>query len=152
MSNLNSARLREETAHISDVLKRRALSIIGDKSIDAQTRAVIRYGVKTNDPWLPQLVRCVNEGEPIIDNLYLQSSEERIEALVDLIGSAGAGPAVALLVLLSMLENSSHPKALANTAKHLVFTRCGESNVYGMVDAQIATLENELLTQNTPMS
>jgi hypothetical protein len=38
------------------------------------------------------------------------------------------------------------PKALANTAKHLVFTRCGELNLNGVVDAQIAVLESELLT------
>ena len=36
MFNLNSARLREETPHISDALKRRAQSIINDKSIDAR--------------------------------------------------------------------------------------------------------------------
>lgn len=45
---------------------------------------------------------------------------------------------------LATLENSTHPKALANTAKHLAFTRCGELNLYGMVDAQIADLETKL--------
>ena len=49
-----------------------------------------------------------------------------------------------MLVLLSTLENSTHPKALANTAKHLAFTRCGELNVYDMVEAQIAALEDKL--------
>ena len=67
MLNFNSATLRQETPHISDTLKRRAQSVINDKSIDAQTRAVIRYGLETNDPWLPQLVRCVDAGESIID-------------------------------------------------------------------------------------
>jgi len=47
---------------------------------------------------------------------------------------------------MATLENSTHPKALANAAKHLAFTRCGELNVYGMVEAQIATVENELLS------
>jgi hypothetical protein len=51
----------------------------------------------------------------------------------------------ALLVLMSTLENSQHPKALANTAKHVAFTRCGELNLYGMVDAQIATVEGKVL-------
>ncbi|HEX6716544.1 MAG TPA: hypothetical protein VF088_05505 [Pyrinomonadaceae bacterium] len=37
------------------------------------------------------------------------------------------------------------PQALANTAKHFAFTRCGELNVYGMVDAQIAVVKDELL-------
>ena len=144
MSNLTSARLREETPH-SDALKRRAQSIINNKSIDAETRTIIRYGLEIDDPWLPELVRCVDAGESIIDNLYVHSSEEKIEALTDLICRAGDEPSAALLVLLSTLENSTHPKALANTAKHLAFTRCGELNVYDMVEAQIAALEDKLL-------
>jgi hypothetical protein len=145
MSNLTSARLREETPHSSDALKRRAQSIINDKSIEAETRAIIRYGLEINDPWLGDLVRCVDAGESVIDNLYVHSREEKIEALTDLICRAGDEPSAALLVLLSTLENSSHPKALANTAKHLAFTRCGELNVHSIVDAQIALLEAELL-------
>jgi hypothetical protein len=90
-------------------------------------------------------VRCVDAGESIIDNLYVDSSEEKIEALTDLICRAGDEPSAALLVLLATLENSTHPKALANTAKHLAFTRCGELSLYGMVDAQIAALEKQLL-------
>jgi len=43
------------------------------------------------------------------------------------------------------LENSGHPKLLANMAKHFAFTRCGESNLYGIVDAQIGVVEAELL-------
>src|SRR5215210_2148721 len=152
MTNLSSARLREEIPHISDALKRRAQSIINDKSIDAQTRVIIRYGLEINDPWLPELVRCVDAGESIIENLYVHSSEEKIEALTNLICRAGDEPSAALLVLLSTLENSTHPKALANTAKHLAFTRCAELNLYGMVDAQIALLEGELLAGNTLMS
>ena len=149
MINLNSARLREETPHHSDALKRRAQSVINDKSIDAQTRAVIRYGLEINDQWLPELVRCVDAGESIIDNLYVRSSEEKIETLTELICRAGDEPSAALLVLLATLENSTHPKALANTAKHLAFNRCGESNLYGMVDAQIATLETELFDRHS---
>jgi hypothetical protein len=151
MSNLNSARLREETPHISDALKRRAQSIINDNSIDAETRVIIRYGLEINDPWLPELVRCVDAGETIIENLYVHSSEEKIEALTDLICRAGDEPSAALLVLLSTLENSTHPKALANTAKHLAFTRCGELNVYGMVDSQMAVLEGKLLPSRIPI-
>ena len=44
------------------------------------------------------------------------------------------------------LENSIDPKLLANAAKHFAFTRCGELNVYGMVDAQVAVVEGELLS------
>jgi hypothetical protein len=46
---------------------------------------------------------------------------------------------------MATLENSTHPKVLANHVKHLAFTRCGELNAYGMVDAQVAALEGELL-------
>lgn len=156
MSNLNSARLREETPHstngsrtnISDALKRRAQSIINDKSIDAETRAIIRYGLEINDPCLPELVRCVDAGENI-DNFFVASSEEKIEALTDLICRAGEEPSAALLVLLAILESSAHPKALANTAKHLAFTRCGELNAFGLVDSQIAILEDKLLANNS---
>jgi hypothetical protein len=51
----------------------------------------------------------------------------------------------ALLVLMATLENSKHPKALANSAKHLALTRCSELNLYGLVEAQVATVEGELL-------
>lgn len=37
-----------------------------------------------------------------------------------------------------------HAKVLANTAKHVAFTHCGELNLC-MVDAQIAIIEAELL-------
>jgi len=147
MTNLSSARLREETPHISYALKRRVQSIINNKSIDPQTRALIRYALEINDPWLPELVRCVDAGESIVDNLFVASSEEKIEALTDLICRAGDEPSAALLILLSTLENSTHPKALTNAAKHLAFTRCGELNLYGMVDAQIAMLEGQLLPE-----
>ena len=175
MLNLNIARLREETAHsnnahhsnaeahttnvhhstdasrpnISDALKRRAQSVINDKSIDAQTRAAIRYGLETNDPWLPELIRCADNGESIIDSLEVDSTEERVEALTDMICRAGDEPSAALLVLLSMLETSRHPKALANTAKHFAFTRCGELNLHNMVDTQISTLETTLFPRST---
>ena len=77
MANHSSATERKESPHliqstnrtISLDLKRRAQSIINNKSIDAGTRAVIRYGLEINDPLLPQLVRRTEAGEIIIDNL-----------------------------------------------------------------------------------
>jgi hypothetical protein len=42
---------------------------------------------------------------------------------------------------MAALENATHPKALANSAKHLAFARCGELNLCNMVDAQIAVVE-----------
>jgi len=80
------------------------------------------------------------------------SSREKIEALAEIICGAGDESAGALFVLMGMLENCTHPKALAHTVKHFAFTRCGELNLFGMVDAQIAASESELLTSNTPIS
>ena len=143
--------------YISDAIRRRAQSIIKDQSIDAESRAVIRYGLETNDQWLPELVRRVDAGEVIIDNFNWPrllideavSSEKKIEALAEIIcrdGDEVAIKSAALLVLMATLENAAHPKALARTAKHLAFTRCGELNLHDMVDAQVAVFEDELLT------
>ena len=105
-------------------------------------------------------MRRADAGEPIVDTIDLSetpatneadSSEEKIEALAKMICSAGdeAGTKSAALVLMATLENATHPKALANIAKHLAFTRCGELNLTGMVDAQIAALEGALLAGET---
>jgi hypothetical protein len=160
----SSATAHQDTPHtnnsttntISEALKRRARAVIDDRSIDAGTRAVIRYSLEIDDPWLADLVRRVDAGEAIIDELgFLQIStnevsvEERIEALTEMICRAGDEPAAALLVLMSMLEDAPHPKALANAVKHMAFTHCSRLNLYGMVDAQIALLESELLSSNT---
>ena len=77
---------------------------------------------------------------------------EKIEALVDIICGAGDKAAGALFVLMGTLQNSTEPEALAHTVKHLAFTRCGELNLYGMVDAQIGVVEGELLAGATPIS
>ena len=156
MSNHSSATphtIKSTNHTINDALKRRAQSLINDTSVDAATRAFIRYGLEINDPWLPELVRRADAGESIAENLSIyQSSEEKIEALAEILCRAGDEPetkSAALLVLLATLESSAHPKAVLNLAKHLVFTRCGELNSYGMVDAQIGTFESELLSENT---
>ena len=70
---------------------------------------------------------------------------EKVEALAEIICGAGDEPAGALLVLMGAIQNSADPKALANTVKHFAFTRCGELNLFGIVDAQIAVIEGELL-------
>ena len=160
----SSATAHEDTPHtnnsttniINEALKRRARAVIDDKSIDADARAVIRYSLEINDPWLADLVRRVDAGETIIDELgFLQIStnevsvEEKIEALTEMICRASGEPAAALLVLMSLLEDAPHPKALANAVKHVAFTHSGRLNLYGMVDAQIALLESELLSSNT---
>ena len=165
MANHSSATVREtphvtettRTATIVNALKRRAQSVLNDKSIDAQSRAIIRYALETNDPWLAELVRRADEGETIISAINFSQtpetseddSNEKVEALAEMICQAGGESAAALLVLMATFQNAPDPKALANKAKHLAFTRCGELNVYGMVDAQIALLEGELLADNT---
>ena len=167
MANHSSATVREtphanqtsRTNKIINALKQRAQAVINDPLIDAQSRAIIRYALETNDPLLAEFVRRADAGETIVNGAgYLNipsTDEEKVEALAELICRAGdeAGTkSAALLVLMSTLENASHPKALANMAKHLAFTRCGELNFNGVVDAQIAVFESELLGDDTLVS
>ena len=146
----------EETTQItiSDALRRRAQSVMNERSIDPQWRNIIRYALEINDPWLADIVRRADAGEKIIDanDFSLEpefnedeSTEEKVEALAEIICRAGDEAGAALFVLMGTLENSNHPKLLANSAKHFAFTRCGESNLFGMVDAQLAVVEGELL-------
>jgi hypothetical protein len=161
MVNDSSASVREETPHLinnivlSKSLRRRAQSIIDDRSIDSETRASIRYALTFNDPWLPELVRRVDAGEPIIDLIdssqmpptYEETLEDKIEELAEIIcGDDEEGTKWgALFVLLATLEDTPHPKVLANAAKHFAFARCGELNLYGMINDQIERIERELL-------
>jgi len=166
MNTHSSASVRAETPHepettqitISDALRRRAQSVIHDTSIDPQWRNIIRYALEINDPLLPDLVRRADAGEPIIETMEFSaisetndddSAEEKIEVLAEIICRADDKAAAALFLLMGTIENSTHPKLLANTAKHLAFTRCAELNLYGMVDAQIPVVESELLAGKT---
>ena len=130
------------TTHSSaTALRRRAQLVLNDSSIHPQWRAIIRYALEIDDPWLADLVRRADAREPVIDTI----DKEKIEALAEIICRADEQSAAALFVLMWTLENSTSPQSLANAVKHLAFTRCAESNVYGMVDAQIAAFEGELL-------
>src|SRR5258705_6454870 len=224
MANHSSATARTKSPHLTNrtislALKRRAQSIINNKSIDAGPRAVIRCGLEINDPLLPQLVRRTEAGEIIIDNLnpptpqssqnysdatdsvkdhsveydsveehsgeddsadyrldWNSSGEDhtdendsiedhsvedesvpaklkaKIETLTFLICRAGDEPetkSAALLVLMSTLENTRHPKSVTNIAKHLAFTRCCDLNFHGMLDTQLAMVERELVASHT---
>ena|GEM_PF-5818175 len=73
---------------------------------------------------------------------------EKIEALTDIICGGGEEAAAALFVLMGTLQHATDPKVIAHAAKHVAFTRCGELNVFGIVDAQVAVLEAELLAVN----
>lgn len=164
MASHSSASVREQASHLTDTsrtnisnsLKRRAQAVINDTAIDAQTRALIRYGLETNDPWLPELVRRMEAGEAVSDDFSVStpepfnpdSIEEKIRVMSDFICRAGDEPetkSAALLILMSIIEGSPQAKALANMIKHFAFAKCGELNLCDMVDTQIAVLENELL-------
>ena len=158
MASDSSATARRETPHtnrttrtatIMNVLKQRAKAVLNDTSIDEQSRAVLRYALEKNDPWLAELVRR-DERSQTIDlserplTCEANSTDDKIKALTEMICCGGEEPTAALLVLMATLATAADPKALANMVKHLAFTRCGELNVNGMVDAQIAVLEGEL--------
>jgi hypothetical protein len=172
MSNLNSAVEREETPHsinstqnnrlntnrrIAVAYRRRAESVIRDSSIDGQSRALIRYALETQDPWLAELVRRVDAGESLVDTVDFSQEPharndnnfdaEKVEALAEMICRGGDEPdtkSAALVVLMAALEDSPHPKALANTAKHLAFNHCAELNLCSLVDAETRVLAAEL--------
>jgi len=169
MSTHVSASALEETPHetetiqitISDALRRRAEAVINGSSIDPQWRNIVRYALEINDPLLPDLVRRADAGEMIIETTVFsetledhedEPNKEKIEALAEIICRAGDEAAAAMFVLMGMLENSTHPKLLANTAKHFAFSRCAELNLYGMVDAQLPLVEGELLADSSLVS
>jgi hypothetical protein len=169
MANHSSATVREHTSHanqtsrtntIADALKRRAQAVLNDKSIDPQSRAIIRYALEINDPWLAELVRRADAGEAIVDALDLEESREtnkdheKIAALTEMICRAGDEPDIksaALFVLMATIQNSAHPKALANAAKYGAFIRCAEMNPYKLVDAQVEMMSRELFADNSDL-
>src|ERR1041385_5279928 len=82
-------------------------------------------------------------------HVHEDHSTEKIAALTDIICYGGAESAAALFVLMGTLQAAGDPKVIANAAKHVAFTRCGELNVFGIVDAQIAVLAAELLASGS---
>ena len=76
MANHSSATVRE-TPHVNqtsrtntiiNALKQRAQAVLNDSSIDPQSRAIIRYALETNDPWLAKLLRRADAGETVINS------------------------------------------------------------------------------------
>lgn len=165
MVSHSSAGVRGETPHvigtsrtntIMNALRQRAQAVLNDTSIDPESRAIIRYALETHDPWLARLVRRAEAGEVAVESLREldtnedDPSDEKIAELAELICRRGDEPAIksaALVVLMSALEDAAHPKALANTAKHVAFTRCGKLNFCGVIDAQIPVFESEILRE-----
>lgn len=145
------------TNTIVSALKQRAQAVLNDKSIDPQSRAIIRYALEIDDPWLAKLVRRADAGEAVVDTLDFEepprtnNDDEKIPALTEMICRAGDEPEIktaALFVLMATIENSAHPKALANAAKYGAFIRCAEMNPYKMVDAQVERMRRELFPDN----
>lgn len=67
------------TTTISDAVRRRAQAVINDLAIDPRWRAVVRYALEINDPWLADLVRRADAGEPIIDSVDFSLEPQTIE-------------------------------------------------------------------------
>jgi len=155
-----------ETTTITEDLRRRAESVINDKSIDLQWRTIIRFALELNDSWLSELVPRAEAGENILDTFESlrtaetneddstedDATEAKIKALTEIICHGGGKPAAALFVLMGTLEKSSDPEAFADSAKQAAFTHCVEWNVYEMADAQLAVVEGKLLGSNTLVS
>ena len=92
-------------------------------------------------------MRLADAGESIVDALERLEisetkeddlSEEKIEALAEITCRTGYEPetnSAALFVLMGAIEHSRDLKLLANSAKHFPFGRCGEFNLYRMLDA-----------------
>jgi hypothetical protein len=147
-----SATMRHEAPHVNHTtrtativkaLERRAQAVLNDTSIDPQSRAIIRYALETNDPWLAELVRRADAGETIFDTVDFSqtpdtsehhSSDEKIEALAEMICRAGDEPETKI---------SRTACADVDTGK-LHASEGGELNLFGMVEAQVATVEGEL--------
>ena len=68
MAKHSSATVRSKTPHLGAAIKRRAQDLINNKSIDAATRTLLRYGLEIDDPLVPNLARRVDAGERIIDD------------------------------------------------------------------------------------
>ena len=142
---------------VSDATKRRAETVINDRTIDPQWRTIIRAALELNDPWLAELITRAEADENIVDTFESlrttdadkeDTTARKIEALAEIICRAGDEPTAALFILMETVESSARPKVFTSRAKHIAFSRCGELQVYEMVDAQIVVAERERLAAN----
>jgi len=135
MANHSSASMREHTPHanqtsrtnmVVNALKRRAQAVLNDRSIDSESRAIIRYALETNDPWLSDLVRHADSGKLVVGTIDFSpapelfdndASAEKIEEMVEIICYAGIESMAALLELIAIIADSTQPKVLANLVK-----------------------------------
>src|SRR5262245_12927949 len=106
MANHSSATTRGETPQVNrtsrtntivNALKQRALAVLNDTSIDAESRAIIRYAMEINDPWLAEWVRQADsDGTVDLSEIPLgdeaDSIEDRIKVLIEKICRSGEEP------------------------------------------------------------
>ena len=166
MTTHSSATAHQDTPHeietttitVSDATKHRAESVINDTTIDSQWRTIIRFALELNDPFVGELVSRAEAGEDIVETFESlrtpvpiedEPSLRKVEALAEIICRAGDESTAALFILMETVENSVHPRVFTSRAKHVAFSRCGELQVYEMVDAQLAVVERELLAATT---
>jgi hypothetical protein len=159
MASHSSAPARKQAPHgnrttrtntILNALTQRAQAVLNNNLLDAQSRAILQYALEKNDPGLAELVRRADEGETIVETASEDDpSRGKIQALTEMICRNGGESAAALLVLMATMQDAPDPKVIAHTVKHHAFTCCGEFNVFGIVDTQIAMLERELFADNT---
>lgn len=126
MTSHSSASVREHTPHVPkpsrtnttfNALRQRAEAVLNDKTIDPQTRAIMRHAMEINDPWLARMVRRADAGQKIDDTIDLsheseineEYSSQKIEALVEIICGAGEQSAAALLVLMGNTKSPCRP-------------------------------------------
>jgi len=75
MTTHSSATAHQETPHetattiitVSDATRRRAESVINDKTIDPQWRTIIRFALELNDPFVAELVSRAEASEDILE-------------------------------------------------------------------------------------
>ena len=167
MDSHSSVTARSEAPHatetnstktISDALKRRAQSVMKDRSLDPQWRTIIRAALELNDPCVAEFLNRAEAGENIGDTFESLrtpvpnedgSTLRKVEAVAEIISRAGDEPTAALFILMETLESSTDPKVYTNRAKHVAFSHCGELHVYDMIDAQIAEVERQFLPRKT---
>src|SRR5678815_2944717 len=109
----SSATAHQDTPHetettiitVSDATKRRAESVINDRTIDPQWRTLIRFALELNDPFVGELVSRAQGGENVVDTFESlrpplpnedDSSLGKIEALAEIICRSGDEPTAAL--------------------------------------------------------
>src|ERR1043165_1028662 len=102
MASHSSASVREQAPHSitnnilrlksnRDEVRRRAWSLLRDKSIDEGLRSLIGYALEIDDPALPELVRRAEAGESVTDNIAAtntpedDSTEQRVDTLAEMI-------------------------------------------------------------------